>query len=72
MRTFRPLMAAAENTAKRNWSLSTACEQEKVNRMPPDLIFSNALAFNRLYPCKALRNASRCLANAGGSSTIKS
>ena len=38
--------AAAVNTALRKFTLSTTCEQEKVNRMPPGLIFSNALAFN--------------------------
>ena len=44
MRTFLPVCAAAVNTAKRNCSLLTACEQEKVNRMPPGAIFSKARA----------------------------
>ena len=34
------------NTALRKFILSTTCEQEKVNRIPPGLIFSNALAFS--------------------------
>ena len=46
MRTLRPDMAAAVNTAVRKFSLLTACEHEKVNRMPPGLIFSNALTFS--------------------------
>src|SRR5660398_268935 len=72
MRTLRLLSAAALKTAKRNCSLDTTCEHENVKTMPPGLICSNAFAFNRLYPLSALRNASRCLANAGGSRIIKS
>lgn len=39
MRTLRPDWAAALNTARRKFSLLTTCEQEKVNRIPPGLIF---------------------------------
>lgn len=47
MRTWRWDCAAAENTASRNWSLLTACEQENVKRMPPGLILENARALSR-------------------------
>ena len=39
--------AAALKTAKRNCSLSTACEQLNVNRIPPGRIISMALALIR-------------------------
>ena len=48
MRTERPLCAAAVKTARRNCSLLTACEHEKVKRMPPGRICSKARAFRRV------------------------
>ena len=39
--------AAALKTARRNISLSTACEQEKVNNIPPGRICSIAFALSR-------------------------
>ena len=38
--------AAAVNTAVRKFSLLTACEHEKVKRIPPGLIFSKALTLS--------------------------
>ena len=64
--------AMALNTARRKFSLLTTCEQEKVNRMPPGLIFSKAMAFSLRYPCNALRNTFLCLAKAGGSRMMRS
>ena len=48
MRTLRPAMAAAEKTVVRNSSFDTACEQEKVKRIPPGRICDSARALSRL------------------------
>ena len=65
-------VAAAEKTVVRNSSFVTACEQEKVKRMPPGRICDNARALRRLYPCMALPSTLWCLAKAGGSRMIRS